>query len=109
MAGQALADARRPTALFAANNFIAIGAMRALRDAGQRVPEDVALVGFDDLPPALVIDPFLTVVAQPAYKMGQLATELLLARLSERSAEAYQEVVLPTEVIVRRSSGPARD
>ena len=109
MAGQALAHARRPTALFAANNFIAIGAMRALRDAGQRVPEDVALVGFDDLPPALVIDPFLTVVAQPAYEMGQRATELLLARLSEGSAQAYQEVVLPTEVIVRRSSGPARD
>ena len=99
----------RPTALFAANNFIAIGALRALREAGLRVPEDVALVGFDDLPPALVVDPFLTVAAQPAYQMGQRATELLLARLSDQAPEEYQQVVLPTELIVRRSSGPAPD
>ena len=99
----------RPTALFAANNFIAIGALRALREAGLRVPEDVALVGFDDLPPALVVDPFLTVAAQPAYQMGQRATELLLARLSDQAPETHQEVVLPTELIVRRSSGPAPD
>jgi LacI family transcriptional regulator len=108
MAQRALAATPRPTALFAGNNFIAIGALRALRDVGLGVPEDVALVGFDDLPAALVIEPFLTVAAQPAYEMGQRATALLLARLSGQAPEAYQEVVLPTEVIVRKSSGHER-
>ncbi len=102
---QVLARTPRPSALFAGNNFIAIGALRALRDTGLRVPEDLALVGFDDLPEDLVVDPFLTVAAQPAYEMGRQATELLLARLSEETLTAYQEIVLPTEIIVRGSSG----
>lgn len=102
---QALARTPRPSALFAGNNFIAIGALRALRDAGLRVPEDLALVGFDDLPADLVVDPFLTVAAQPAYEMGRQATELLLARLSEEAPAAYQEIVLATEIVVRGSSG----
>lgn len=106
MTQQALTATPRPTALFAANNFIAIGSLRALRDAGLRVPEDMTLVSFDDLPPAFVIDPFLTVAAQPAYEMGHQATELLLARLSGQAPKEYQEIVLPTETIVRRSSGP---
>jgi LacI family transcriptional regulator len=106
MAQQALTCRPRPTALFAANNFIAIGALRALRDAGVRVPADMTLVAFDDLPPAFVIDPFLTVVAQPAYQMGHKATELLLARLSGQAPAEYQHLLLPTEMIVRRSSGP---
>ena len=101
---QVLSANPRPTAVFAGNNFIAIGTQKALRDLGLRVPEDIALVGFDDLPPALVTFPFLTVAAQPAYAMGQKATELLLARLSGSAAEEYQEVILPTEIIVRQSS-----
>jgi LacI family transcriptional regulator len=104
---QVLARTPRPSALFASNNFIAIGALRALRDTGLRVPEDLALVGFDDLPADLVVDPFLTVAAQPAYEMGRQATELLLARLSEKAPAAYQEIVLPTEIVVRESSGQA--
>ena len=71
MACQALAASPQPTALFAANNFIAIGALKAVQDHGLRVPEDIAMVGFDDLPPALVTFPFFTVVSQPAYQMGQ--------------------------------------
>jgi LacI family transcriptional regulator len=105
MTQRVLAATPRPSGLFAGNNFIAIGALRALRDAGLQVPEDLALVGFDDLPADLVVDPFLTVVAQPAYEMGRRATELLLARLSGEAPEAYQEIVLPTELIVRQSSG----
>ena len=107
MTQQVLTVAPRPSGLFAGNNFIAIGALRALRDAGLQVPEDLALVGFDDLPANLVVDPFLTVVAQPAYEMGRQATELLLARLSGEAPKAYQEIVLPTELIVRQSSGQA--
>jgi len=105
MAQQMLARTPRPTGMFAANNFIAIGALRALRDAGLRVPQDLALVGFDDLPADLVVDPFLTVAAQPAYEMGRRATELLLARLAGQGPAAYQEIVLPAEIIVRESSG----
>ena len=108
MTQQALAVRPQPTALFATNNFIAIGALRALRDARLQVPEDVALVAFDDLPPGLVVDPFLTVAAQPAYEMGWQATQLLLARLSDQSGPKYQETILPAELIVRRSSGQAR-
>ena len=71
------------------------------------MPEDLALVGFDDLPTDLVVDPFITVAAQPAYEMGRQATELLLARLSEEAPAAYQEIVLPTVIVVRESSGQA--
>ncbi len=108
MTARAMAASPRPTALFAANNFLAIGALNALREAGLRVPEDVALVGFDDLPPALVTFPFLTVAAQPAYEMGQRAVRLLLDRIEGRAPTEPQEVVLPTELIVRGSSGGER-
>jgi DNA-binding LacI/PurR family transcriptional regulator len=86
-----------------------LGALRALHDAGLQTPADMALVAFDDLPMTLVVDPFLTVAAQPSYEMGQRATELLLARLSGETSIAYQEVILPTQIIVRRSSGPPLD
>ena len=108
MMGRALSITPWPTAVFAANNFIAIGALKALRDVGLSVPEDVALVTFDDLPLTLLIDPFLTVATQPAYEMGRQATELLLARLAGQAPVECQEIVLPTEIIVRRSSGAPR-
>jgi len=106
LAQRALAATPPPTALFAANNFIAIGALRALREAGLRVPDDVSLVSFDEIPPAFAIDPFLTVVCQPAYEMGQEATKLLLSRLSEEESGEPREIVLPVKVIVRKSCGP---
>jgi LacI family transcriptional regulator len=95
----------RPTALIAANNFMTIGAMKALQEVAMDVPDDIALVGFDDLPPAMVTFPFFTVASQPAYEMGTRAMTLLLGRLQgERGGEA-QEVILPTQLIIRRSSG----
>ncbi len=94
----------RPTAIFAANNFIAIGVLHALGELGLRVPQDVAVVGFDDLPQAMVTFPFLTVAAQPAVEMGRRAVALLIARLADPDGER-QEIVLPTELVVRRSSG----
>jgi LacI family transcriptional regulator len=105
MVQKALAVQPHPTAIFAANNFITMGAFKAVRDAGLKVPEDIALVGFDDLPLELIIDPFFTVAAQPAYEMGKQATELILARVSGRVPPACQEIILSTEIIVRRSSG----
>jgi LacI family transcriptional regulator len=97
----------RPTAIFAANNFIAIGALKALQSLNILVPNDVALVGFDDLPATLITFPFLTVAAQPAYEMGKKATEILLSKLSNESPEEFQEVILPAEIVIRQSSGAA--
>lgn len=101
---EALQTTPRPTAVFAANNFIAIGSMRALRDTGLEVPEDMSVVAFDDLPEAITIDPFFTVASQPAYEMGERATELLIARLQGDALPERQEIILPVEVILRRSS-----
>jgi LacI family transcriptional regulator len=94
----------RPTAIFAANNFIAIGVLHALEEVGLRVPDDVAVVGFDDLPQAMVTFPFLTVAAQPAYEMGRRAVAVLLERIGSPAGPA-RDIVLPTELVVRRSSG----
>lgn len=107
MAKLAMSATPRPTALFAANNFIAIGVLHALEEMELRVPEDVAVVGFDDLPPAMVTFPFLTVAAQPAYEMGQRSVAVLLDRLSggRGPGQPRPEVVLPTQLVVRRSSG----
>jgi DNA-binding LacI/PurR family transcriptional regulator len=98
----------RPTALFAANNVMAFGAFRALREAGLRVPGDVSLVTFDDLPETLIMEPFLTVVNQPAYALGQRAAELLLQRLAGEGPAEPQEIVLPTELVVRESTAPPK-
>jgi len=109
LARQALELAPRPTAIFGANNFISIGVLKALRDTQLRVPEDVTVVGFDDLPPSMVIEPILTVASQPAYEMGSQAAELLLKRISNELPGSNQEVILPTEMIVRRSSAPPKN
>jgi LacI family transcriptional regulator len=108
MASEVLALPAIPTALFAGNNFIAAGALTALRQFGMAVPDDISLVAFDDLPTNWLADPFLTVAAQPAYELGQCAAELLLDRLGGDGQQAARSVVLPVEVIVRRSSGPPR-
>ncbi|MGE5464545.1 MAG: LacI family DNA-binding transcriptional regulator [Syntrophothermus sp.] len=108
LAQQAFSMQPRPTAILGGNNFISIGILKALRDVGLRVPEDVSVVGFDDLPESLIIDPFLTVATQPAYEMGRQATDLLLKRISGQMEKTVQEIVLPTEIIVRRSSGHHR-
>jgi LacI family transcriptional regulator len=102
MAQRALAQHPRPSAFFAGNNFIAIGALRALREGGLDVPGDLSLVAFDDLPISWSAEPFLTVAAQPAYEMGRRATELLVQRISNPNLSP-QEVILPTELLIRQS------
>ena len=99
-----LAMTPRPTALFASNNFIAIGALKALHDAGVTVPEEMSVVGFDDLPAAIVVDPFLTVAFQPAYEMGRRATKRLLECLDGQVTDGIQEIVLPVSIIERKST-----
>jgi LacI family transcriptional regulator len=98
-----LTQSPRPTALFAGNNLIATGAYHAIQQSGQQVPQDLALVSFDDFPPELQIDPFFTCAVQPAYELGCQATWLLLERLTQ--AGTPREIVLPVEIVTRRSSG----
>ncbi len=102
---QVIAYDPRPTAIFAANNFIAIGVLQALQEAALRVPEDIALVCIDDVHYLSAIDPFLTVAAQPAYEMGESAARLLIERLTTHRAGKAREVVLPPQLIIRRSCG----
>ncbi|MFN2135799.1 MAG: LacI family DNA-binding transcriptional regulator [Candidatus Promineifilaceae bacterium] len=107
-AWRALRQEPRPTALLAANNFIANGALRALAQAGLTVPADVSIVSFDDFPENINPSPFLTVVAQPAYEMGYRAAQLLLARLAGNGSEDFQEIILPTTLVMRKSTAPPK-
>jgi LacI family transcriptional regulator len=100
----------RPQAVFGASDLSAIGAMRAVRDAGLHVPEDVAIIGFDDIPLAETVQPPLTTVRQPIQQIGFTAASMLIDILETRAADperrlAPQHVVLPTELIVRESCG----
>lgn len=108
MADRAFSEHPDLTALFAANNFIAIGAMQVMREKGVVVPDAVALVTVDDIPPTFTINPFLTVARQPALEMGQQAAQLLLDRVTNQDNDGYQHIILPTELIIRASSGSHR-
>ena len=94
----------RPTALLAGNSLMTLGALEAIHQLGLGIPEDVAIVGYDDIPWALAVRPALTVVRQPGYQLGSEAMELLLQRIREprRSTTA---VMLQPELVVRRSCG----
>jgi LacI family transcriptional regulator len=94
----------RPTALFTANNLMTVGAMHALRDLGLRIPQDISLVGFDDLEWTTLVDPPLTVVAQSATALGQTAGRRVLARL-DGSGGRPRRINLETRLIVRASCG----
>jgi LacI family transcriptional regulator len=95
----------RPTAVFTVNNLVAVGAIEAVRAAGLEVPDDVALVCFDDIEYASRLYPFLTVMEQPAETFGTLGTQLLLERVEQRGPERSRVVVLPGEFVVRKSCG----
>jgi LacI family transcriptional regulator len=95
---------RRPEAVFAASDSMAIGAMRAMREHNLRVPQDIALVGFDDIPVAAHTDPALTTVRQPIQKTGITAAETLIDMI-EFPHNQPRRVVLPTELVIRESCG----
>lgn len=96
----------RPTAVFAYNDIQAIGAMHAATEAGLRVPTDISIVGFDDIPEAAYVNPPLTTVSQPKREMGRLATEILVKMIADRNPALRKRIVLKTELIVRRSTAP---
>ena len=104
---QLLGGVTRPTAVLAYPDTMAIGAIRATLDAGLRVPEDVSVVGFDDIPASAFIHPPLTTVSMPKWELGQRAAEVLLTRIQGGDAgHPPQRLVLPTTLIVRESTAP---
>jgi DNA-binding LacI/PurR family transcriptional regulator len=93
-----------PTAIFAANNALALGMLQALHERQIRIPEQIAIVSFDDMPWAGALWPPLTVVAQPTYQLGHEAARLLLRRINNPHAPV-EKIVLKPQLIIRRSCG----
>lgn len=102
-----LAAESRPTAVFLANDVMAIGAIKAIQESGMRVPEDISVVGFDDIPLAEFVSPSLTTVRQPTFEKGVKATRLLLQYLDKKKRPKSQSLEVKLEV--RNSTGPAPD
>ncbi len=106
-AKQLLERRKRFTALFAYNDISAIGAIRAFQEQGLRVPQDVSVMGFDDIPSAAWQTPSLTTVRQPLKRMGEVAAQSLLERI-EGKKKYRAEITIEPELIVRESTGKAR-
>jgi DNA-binding LacI/PurR family transcriptional regulator len=94
---------KRPTAIFARNDFTAIGALNAIKQAGLRIPGDIAVVGYDDIPLASHLTPALTTVRQPTREQGRLAAQFLLQRVEDRE-RPREEKTFDCELIVRQST-----
>jgi LacI family transcriptional regulator len=95
-----------PTAIFAVNDLSAFGVIAAARERGLKVPRDVSVIGFDDIPMASQVHPPLTTIRQPFAQMGRAAVNTLLSQMDNEDAIAPR-IVLPTELIARQSTGPA--
>ena len=95
-----------PTAIFAVNDLAAVGAMRAIEEAGLRTPGDISIVGFNDISTVLGTTRLLTTVHLPLHEMGRVAAERLLAQITSGLA-ALEPLVMPVELVVRKSTGLA--
>jgi DNA-binding LacI/PurR family transcriptional regulator len=102
-----LAQKEKPTALFATNDTMAIGALSAIHEAGFRIPDDISLIGFDDLSFSKMTYPKLTTIRQPKFKTGEVATEQLFKHLlSPSKSLPPKKIILDHELIVRETTGP---
>lgn len=99
-----LAVEPRPDAVICTNDIVAIGAIDTLREAGLRIPEDIAVVGFDDIEAASLVSPSLTTIANPARQVGQAVGRLLLQRIQETEPQPPQAIAFATHLIKRQSS-----
>ena len=102
--GELLRCGRRFSAIFAANDAMAIGAMRALRDQGYRIPDDISIVGVDDIVLASYAEPPLTTVAQPKQDAGRMAVQYLRERIEGRYSGGPRDILLETRLMVRSST-----
>ena len=105
---QLLTHHRDFTAFLSFNDIAAIGCIRALHDVGLRVPQDVSVVGFDDIKEAAFQTPSLTTIRQPLHQMGALAVQTLLQQLRPSGNQDHEQIAVAPELIVRESTGPAR-
>lgn len=99
--------AKPPTAVFVANNLMTLGALQEIHERSLRIPDDIAVVGFDDMPWATALQPPLTAVAQPTYELGATAAQLLLARIKEPE-RSVRRITLDTKLMIRASCGANR-
>ncbi len=104
LANELLSMPNPPTALFVANNLMTLGALNAIHERGYIIPDDIAVIGFDDFPWSISLNPPLTTVAQPTSEIGTRAAELLLERIKDRE-RTPRTVVLPTQLMIRASCG----
>ena len=107
VAGTRLLAQEEPTAIFCANDQMSLGLLRALKDAGRRVPEDVSIVGFDDIPEAAYFDPPLTTIRQDFAEVGRRALHLLLSQITDGATPNAHETIAPM-LVTRKSSCPPR-
>jgi LacI family transcriptional regulator len=101
---QLLSASIKPTAVFCANDLLALGLMRGLIKRGLSIPDDMALVGYDDVEFASVLSTPLTSVRQPKYELGRAAAELLLDEANNPDTHQHQHIVYKPELIIRESS-----
>lgn len=99
---------QRPTAILCANDLMALGAMRAFREMRLKVPEEISIIGFGDFEVARYSQPLLTTVSLPVEKMGRRLAKLTIARIENKENFKLQRIILPTELIVRKSTGKIR-
>lgn len=99
-----LSGSVKPTAIFAASDDMALGAMKAIKEQGLRIPQDIALVGFDNNPVTAEVDPPLTTVSQPIAEMGHLAVKML-CKIITKKEETPVKMLLKTELVIRESCG----
>jgi DNA-binding LacI/PurR family transcriptional regulator len=104
VAGARQAGPEPPTALFVANNLMTMGALQALQEHAVRIPQDISVVGFDDVPWMSLLQPPLTTVRQPTYQIGKEAAELLFRRLREGPQKSTERIILQPELIIRGST-----
>ncbi|UQZ86473.1 HTH-type transcriptional regulator DegA [Paenibacillus konkukensis] len=100
----ALAPAARPTAIVAANNFIGVNTLRALKEMNVTVPDEISVACFDDPEPIPDYNPFLTVAAQPAYDIGYMGMQMLIERIEGTAPARSRKIMLPSTLIVRKST-----
>lgn len=97
-----------PTAIFACNDVMAMAAMAAIREKGLAIPDDISIIGFDDIPQASFTSPPLTTVAQPIQDIGRIAADLLIERISGSTSRPSQMIILDVKLVVRGSCAPKR-
>jgi LacI family transcriptional regulator len=103
-----LLDGARPTAIFAANDMVGFGVLRAAAERGVRVPEALSVIGFDDIEMSRYVYPALTTVGQSILQLGERAAQVLLRRIAQPEAAGIEQAIVAPSILVRESTAPPR-